>query len=94
MTKTLSALAVALLLAGQANANPGADLLALDDGALVNGYLAALFREPGTVEATARKIAFHDLDLLNRDKAGDLARKLRAAIELGAIGQADFVINE
>lgn len=93
MKKTLTALAVALLIAGQANANPGADLLALDDGALVRGYLAALFREPGTNEPTARKIAFHDLDLLNQGKADDLARKLRAAIQIGALGNADFVID-
>lgn len=93
MTKTLTALAVALLIAGQANANPGAALLALDDGALVRGYLAALFRDAGTQEATARKLAFHDLDLLNQGKADDLARKLRAAIQIGALGNADFVID-
>ena len=57
MQRTIITLALIAGLTGPACAQVGrADLLALDDEALVSAYLAAVFRDAGDDEALARKL--------------------------------------
>lgn len=66
-----------------------ADLLALDDGRLVDAYIAALIRDSGN-EPLARKVAYQDNNMLDPAKRAELAVKLRAAIRSGSLDQGAF----
>lgn len=91
MQRTIITLALIAGLTGPACAQVGrADLLALDDEALVSAYLAAVFRDAGDDEALARKMAFKDHDLLEPGSQAEFAGKVRA----GQLDGEDFVLRK
>ncbi len=95
MQRTIITLALIAGLTGPACAQVGrADLLALDDEALVSAYLAAVFRDAGDDEALARKMAFKDHDLLEPGSQAEFAGKVRAAIRAGQLDGEDFVLRK
>ena len=104
MQRTIIILALIAGLTGPACAQVGyANLLALDDEALVGAYLAAVFRDAGDDEPFARKMAYKDRNLpMQAHKPSSPAkvrairareaqqRKFRAAGGFTAGGRADF----
>ena len=91
MQRTIIILALIAGLTGPACAQVGyANLLALDDEALVGAYLAAVFRDAGDDEPFARKMAYKDRNLLDAGAQAEFAGKVRAAIRAGKLNRENF----